>query len=87
MRDRLDDTLEAEHEAALSAAQRRRTLRDVLLECSDRGRRVSVSAVDATTYAGVVASVGADHVTLSDGDRIAVITIAHIVAVEGTSWR
>ena len=81
LRDRLDETLNAEQSAARSAARRRRTLRDCLLEAEDRGDTVVVSAVDGHTYRGFVDAVGVDHVVLEDGDRSIRVAICHVVSI------
>lgn len=81
LRDRLDETLNAEQTAARSAARRRRTLRDSLLECEDRSDTVVVSAIDGQTYRGIVEAVGVDHVVLVDSGRATHIAIAHVVSM------
>jgi len=82
LRSRLDDTLDAEQEAARSAALRRMSLRDRLILSEDRRERVVVSAVDGHTYHGIVRSVGLDHVVLEDGSSARWLAIDHIVAME-----
>lgn len=82
MRDRLDDTLDAEQQAARAAALRRRSLRDRLLEAEDRVEAIVVSTSDGHFYRGVVDAVGVDHIVLVDGDTERLITIAHVVAME-----
>jgi hypothetical protein len=81
LRDRLDETLIAEQSAARSAARRRRTLRDTLLESEDRSDTVVMSAIDGHTYRGVVEAVGVDHVVLIDSGRFTHIAISHIVSL------
>jgi len=81
LRDRLDETLNAEQSAARSAARRRRTLRDSLLESEDRSDTVVMSAVDGHTYRGLVEAVGVDHVVLVDSGRSTHIAISHIVSM------
>jgi len=81
MRDRFDDTLVAEQSAARSAARRRRTFRDLLLEAEDRNDTVAMSADDGNTYRGIVEAVGVDHVVLRDGARTTHVTIAHVVSM------
>ena len=81
LRDRLDETLNAEQSAARSAARRRRTLRDSLLESEDRSDTIVMSAIDGHTYRGVVEAVGVDHVVLVDGGRSTHIAIHHIVSM------
>jgi hypothetical protein len=81
LRDRLDETLDAEQSAARSAARRRRTLRDSLLESEDRADTVVMSAIDGHTYRGIVDAVGVDHVVLVDGGRSTCVAISHIVSM------
>ncbi len=82
LRDRLDETLDAEQQAALAASRRRRTLRDRLLDADDRTEQVLVSTSDGHFYRGTVEAVGVDHVVILDGDIERFIAIAHIVALE-----
>ena len=63
LRRRMDETLDAEQQAARAAARRRRTLRDLLLEAEDRGATASV-LLDGVWLSGRVVAVGADHVIL-----------------------
>jgi hypothetical protein len=81
LRDRLDETLNAEQSAARSAARRRRTLRDSLLESEDRSDTVVLTAIDGHTYRGVVDAVGVDHVVLVDSARSVHVAISHIVSM------
>jgi hypothetical protein len=82
LRNRLDDTLDAEQSAARAAARRRRTLRDRLLDAEDRTEQVVLSTSDGHVYRGVVDAVGVDHVVLIDGDLERFVGIAHIVTLE-----
>lgn len=82
LRSRLDDTLDAEQEAARSAALRRMSLRDRLILSEDRHERIVVSSLDGHTYNGTVHSVGLDHVVLKEGSATRWIVIDHIVAME-----
>ncbi|MEN8234274.1 MAG: DUF2642 domain-containing protein [Actinomycetota bacterium] len=82
LRNRLDDTLDAEQAAARAAAHRRLTMRDRLLESEDRTEQVVLSTIDGGVYRGVVDAVGIDHVAILDGDAERFITISHIVAME-----
>jgi hypothetical protein len=82
LRDRLDETLEAEQHAAQAAARRRSSLRDHLLEAEDRHAVGVVSASDGQLYRGQVRSVGSDHVVLADDATTWVIAIEHIAAFE-----
>jgi Protein of unknown function (DUF2642) len=82
MRHQLDETLDAEQAAARSAARRRMTIRDRLLESEDRTERVVLSTSDGHVYRGVVEAVGIDHVVVRDGDVDRYLAIAHIVSLE-----
>ncbi len=82
LRVRLDETLDAEQSAARSAALRRRTLRDRLIESEDRSEQVLLSGSDGQLYRGDVHAVGIDHVVLREGDREQFISLSHIVAME-----
>ncbi len=83
LRNRLDETLESEQEAARSAAFRRRTIRDRLIEAEDRGERMILATTDGQVTSGTVTAVGVDHVVLSDGVRDRYIAIGHLVTLEG----
>jgi len=80
LRRRMDETLEAEQQAARAAAQRRRTLRDLVLEAADRGGSAAV-LLDGEWHAGRLEAVGADHLIL-DGVRRLVVPLAAIAAIE-----
>jgi hypothetical protein len=82
LRNRLDDTLASEQEAARSAALRRRTLRDRLIESADRSEAVVLSTIDGHVHAGVVAAVGIDHIVLDDERRTWYVALAHVTSVE-----
>ncbi len=82
LRDRLDETLDAEQQAARAAARRRTSLRDRLLQSEDRAERVVVATSDGHVYHGVVEAVGIDHAVIVDGTTDRYIAIAHIVALE-----
>ncbi len=83
MRDRLDETLEAEQHAARAAALRRRTLRDLVLEAEDRGAAAVLSGTDGQVYRGVVTAVGADHVVLASSDGTErFVSLAQVVSLE-----
>lgn len=82
LRDRLDETLDAEQSAARSAALRRRTLRDRLIESEDRGEDVVLGGSDGHVYRGAVTAVGIDHVVLRESDRERFIALAHVVSME-----
>jgi hypothetical protein len=78
----LDDTLDAEQEAARSAAMRRMSLRDRLILSEDRSERVLLSTADGHMYRGVVRSVGLDHVSLEETATVRYIALSHVVAFE-----
>ncbi len=81
LRRQMDDTLDAELNAARAAARRRLTLRDALLTAEDRREEVAVSATDGQVYRGNVIAVGTDHCELEDGRVTRLIAIDHIVMV------
>ncbi len=82
LRSRLDDTLDAEQEAARSAAMRRMSLRDRLILSEDRSEVVLVSTSDRHMLRGAVRSVGIDHVVIEDTAMTRWVAIAHIVSLE-----
>lgn len=82
LRSRLDDTLEAEQEAARSAAQRRMSLRDRLILSADKSELVLLSTADGHIYRGVVTAVGTDHVVVEDSGSARYVSTAHIVTME-----
>ena len=82
LRTRLDDTLDAEQEAARAAAMRRMSLRDRLILSEDRSERVLLSTADGHMYRGVVRSVGLDHVSLEESATVRYIALSHVVAFE-----
>lgn len=82
LRDRLDETLDAEQTAARAAARRRRTLRDRLLDSEDRVEQVVLTTSDGQLHRGVVDAVGVDHVVVIDGDTERYLAIGHIVTLE-----
>jgi hypothetical protein len=82
LRDRLDDTLDAEQHAARSAARRRRTLRDRFLEAEDRAETMVVSTSDGQVHRGPVEAVGVDHVVLTNGSTESFIALVHVVSVQ-----
>ncbi|RLE16018.1 MAG: hypothetical protein DRJ28_02625 [Actinobacteria bacterium] len=83
LRDRLDETLDAEQSAARSAALRRRTLRDRLIESEDRGEDVVLGGSDGHVYRGCVSAVGIDHVVLTESGHDRFVALAHVVSMEG----
>ncbi len=82
LRNRLDDTLDAEQAAARAVARRRRTLRDRLLDSEDRREHVVLTTADGHIHRGVVDAVGVDHVLLIDDTAERFVATAHIVTVE-----
>jgi len=81
LRETYDDTLDAEQAAALAAIRRRRSLRDVLLEASDRGAVGVISCGDGQIHRGVVTAVGSDHVVLGTGEWDRFVALEHIVSL------
>jgi hypothetical protein len=82
LRSRLDDTLDAEQEAARSAAQRRMSFRDRLILSADRSELVLLSTADGHLYRGIVTAVGLDHVVVEDGGSARYVSTNHIVTME-----
>ncbi len=82
LRVRFDETLDAEQSAARSAALRRRTLRDRLIESEDRGEDVVLGGTDGHVYRGCVLAVGIDHVVLRESGRDCFVALAHVVSME-----
>ena len=82
LRNRLDETLDAEQAAARSAALRRRTLRDVLIEAEDRAQELVVCTTDGHALRGRIVSVGVDHVVVTDSNRDVFIALQHVVSLE-----
>ena len=83
LRNRLDETLDAEQSAARAAARRRRTLRDRLLDSEDRTESIVLTTTDGHIHRGIVDAVGVDHVVLIDGNVERFIGVAHIITLEG----
>ena len=82
MRGRLDETLDAEQFAARSAALRRRTLRDRLIESEDRAEEVVLNGIDGHVYRGNVTAVGTDHVVLTESGHDRFVALAHVMSME-----
>ena len=82
MRNRLEDTLDAEQHAAETARLRRRTMRDWLLEAEDGGDTLVLGAADGQLLRGTVLAVGADHVVLRVGVRQRLVSLSSIVWME-----
>lgn len=81
LRQRMDETLEAEQHAARAAAFRRRTIRDLLLEAADQEASASVLA-GSEWCSGLVEVVGADHAILTTDGRHRVVALAHLAVIE-----
>jgi len=82
LRERMDETLDAEQAAALAAARRRRSFRDLLLSAEDRGDEVLITTVDGRALAGSIGGVGADHIELVTGMGRHFLSLLHVVGVE-----
>jgi len=82
LRSKLDETLDAEQEAARASALRRMSLRDRLIIAEDRTETIVLGTVDGHLIRGAVSSVGLDHVVVRDSSVVRWIAIAHIVSVE-----
>lgn len=82
LRSKLDETLDAEQEAARASAQRRMSLRDRLIVAEDRGDIVVLSTSEGHMARGIVDAVGVDHVVVRDGSQARWVSIPHIVSVE-----
>ncbi len=82
LRHALDETLNAEQDAARAAAIRRRTLRDRFMESEDRTELVRVGLVDGHMVGGLVTGVGVDHVILLDDGVERFVSLAHVVSME-----
>jgi hypothetical protein len=81
LRDQLDETLDAEQEAARTVARRKRSLRDILLDAEDRGTAALVSCSDGQLFRGTISAVGTDHVVVATDDTEQVVSMSHIVGV------
>ncbi|NNC74049.1 MAG: hypothetical protein HKN93_00925 [Acidimicrobiia bacterium] len=84
MRAHLEETLEAEQDAARATALRKSTFRDRLIEFGDRGRNVAIHT-SSDIHAGRIAGVGIDYVVLATGRGQRMLPLHHIVAFEETS--
>ncbi len=78
----MDETLEAEIDAARAAARRRRTLRHVLICLEDRADTVVVHTSTGRSVCGIVTAVGVDHVEFLTGERLCYLALDHVVAVD-----
>lgn len=82
LRDRMDRTLEAEMEAARTAARRTQSLRDLLLGAEDGAYPVCLTSSDGLIHAGVVTAVGSDHVELRTAASRRTVVLGHVVTLE-----
>lgn len=82
LRHTLDETLNAEQDAARAAMVRRRTLRDRFVESEDRTELVRVGLVDGHIVGGFVTGVGVDHVILVDDGVERFVALSHVVTME-----
>ena len=78
----MDETLEAELEAAHTAARRRRTLRHVLLRLEDRADAVVIHTAVGRPASGVITAVGVDHIEIRAAGRPSYIALDHIATVD-----
>ncbi|MDX1449774.1 MAG: hypothetical protein R3246_12015 [Acidimicrobiia bacterium] len=81
IRSNLDRVLRAEQEAAELVRRRSATLRDRLLDFEDRGDSVVVMQLDGREIAGVVDSVGADHVDLLTSSGLVLLPLTGLTGV------
>ena len=82
LRDRMDRTLEADMQAARSAARRTRTMRDLLLTAEDRSGKLFATTTDGALHSGVVLAVGSDHIELSGSNAPRIVALSQIVSFE-----
>lgn len=82
LRDRLEETLEAEQRAARAVAVRRSSLRDRLLDAEDTAEPMRLTTTDGQVFGGWIVGVGADHVIVEDGEWERIVVIDHIVSME-----
>jgi hypothetical protein len=85
LREQMDRTLESEMSAARSAARRRRSLRDRLLDAEDAEQRVAVGTVSGEVLRGAVVAVGTDHFDLETSDRRSVVALSTVSWIEARS--
>lgn len=78
----MDRTLDAEMEAARSAARRRLSVRDRLLDAGDRSAVLVLATINGSVYRGVVEAVGVDHVELIHAGGCILVAIQHITVIE-----
>ncbi|MBT8214435.1 MAG: hypothetical protein KJP12_04355 [Acidimicrobiia bacterium] len=83
MRDQLEETLEAEQHAAQATAIRTSTLRDRLIEFSDRARPVAIHT-SSDIHTGVIAGVGVDYLVLATGRGSRLLSLHHVIGCEET---
>lgn len=80
IRNHLDRVLRAEQEAADLSRRRAATLRDRLIDLEERCETVVISHAGGET-AGVVESVGADHVDLASASGPVILSIGAVFGV------
>jgi hypothetical protein len=78
LRTQYERIVQAEQDAAVVMRERRRTLRDLLIEAEDRGERVRLKTSAGTTIEGTPNGVGLDHVTIGTST----VAIFHIEIAE-----
>lgn len=82
LRDRFNEVLAAEQEAAATTRRRQLTLRERLLDAEDRGDRVTMRLAAGTAIEGTLGAVGADHVVVEQPAGSVVIAFRHLAAIE-----
>ena len=75
LRERMDQTLDAEMAAARAASRRRRSVRDRLLDAEDAEWTIAVGLIDGTVVRGVVDAVGLDHLDLNRGSTLMTVLL------------
>jgi hypothetical protein len=81
LRNQWERVVEAEQAAARATWQRRRSLRDRLIDAEDRSEHTTVWCLDGRSPAGTIRAVGSDHVVLRIGHRDRFILLHQIVSV------
>ncbi|MDH3307792.1 MAG: hypothetical protein OEO77_09780 [Acidimicrobiia bacterium] len=85
LRDRFDEVLAAEQEAAATTRRRRLTMRERLLDAEDRAETVTLMVLGGMAIEGQLTAVGADHLVVDRTDRTGrqvAVAIEHVVAIE-----
>jgi hypothetical protein len=78
----MDRTLDAELDAARTAARRRRTLRDRLLDAEDSAAPVVVWISDGSALHGVIEGVGTDHVDIAGPSGRWTVALGHLATLQ-----